>query len=277
MPKFSDDELSRLSDEERAAIEGDADDNDILSSIANDDDELPGENNPDDENLDADPDPAPNDALPENDETVIPAEFVPEFKNDAPADADERILALDEQSKDVAAKFKDGEIDLTEFMELKGKIDQEKITLTVAIEQGKWSERQNAEVEQQLRVRDTNRFFSAPANKVYRDDEILYSVLDNTVRKLQAAPETKDKPYSWHLEEADRQVRARLVQGVTKPNRQPDLSGVPKSLSTLPAADLNDASSGGEFAYLDKLGGMDLERALAKLTPDQEARYLGVV
>ena len=53
----------------------------------------------------------------------------------------------------------------------------------------------------------------------------------------------------------------------------PDRSQFPPTLAAVPAA--ADATITTEFAQLDGLTGSSLERALAKLTPEQQDRYLG--
>lgn len=60
------------------------------------------------------------------------------------------------------------------------------------------------------------------------------------------------------------------------PVRKPaaaDRSTLPPTLAGVPAA--ADASVGSEFAHLDGLEGTALEKALARMTPDQQERYLG--
>lgn len=53
----------------------------------------------------------------------------------------------------------------------------------------------------------------------------------------------------------------------------PDRSQFPPTLANVPAA--ADATIVNEFAHLENLEGSALERALARLTPDQQERYLG--
>lgn len=52
-----------------------------------------------------------------------------------------------------------------------------------------------------------------------------------------------------------------------------DRSTLPPTLAGVPAA--ADAAVGSEFAHLDGLEGTALEKALARMTPDQQERYLG--
>jgi hypothetical protein len=61
---------------------------------------------------------------------------------------------------------------------------------------------------------------------------------------------------------------------VVKKGRAPDLSGIPPTLGSLPAASNADSGDGGEFAHLAGLSGYSLEKACFAMTPDQQARYL---
>jgi hypothetical protein len=102
-----------------------------------------------------------------------------------------------------------------------------------------------------------------------------------------------EKGDSWALAEAHRKVMieyniapatAKPAPAVAQPvvdakkdakkqGRAPDLSQIPPTIGALPSATSLDGGDGGEFAHLDSLTGMDYERALARLTPDQKARY----
>ena len=65
---------------------------------------------------------------------------------------------------------------------------------------------------------------------------------------------------------------APAAQAARKPAAA-DRSTLPPTLAGVPAA--ADASVGSEFAHLDGLEGTALEKALARMTPDQQERYLG--
>lgn len=287
----NEEDLAGLSDEERAALDDDDDESEIISKIAGDgadddeegggdngeaDDSAAGGNDGDDAGDGADEEESADGADVGADSqamAVVQEEFRPEFKADRPEGLSEKLADLETQTTDLLAKFKDGEIDMPEFMAQKEAIDEQKLRLKMAEEQAKWSEKQNVEIEQQFNARITKQFFDRPAAKLY-EDEIMYSVLDRTVAALRT--KEPDKGYEWALNEADRQVRRRLNTGgeFKQPNRQPDLSKVPKTLAQLPAAEMAETGD-EEFAYLDKLEGIALEQALRKLTPEQEARYLG--
>lgn len=63
------------------------------------------------------------------------------------------------------------------------------------------------------------------------------------------------------------------AQSTARKPAPPDRSQFPPTLANVPAA--ADATIVNEFAHLEKLEGSALERALARLTPDQQERYLG--
>ena len=129
----------------------------------------------------------------------------------------------------------------------------------------------------------------------YDNDPKMGAAWDRWVRALGADPENNDKPGDWFLKEAHKLVKLQYnfsdaaqnqpQTSQAKPDatptkaaaprpRTPDLSNIPPTLSNAPAAAIESEGEGGEFAYLDKLTGIARERALARLTPDQEARYL---
>lgn len=303
---IKDEEMEGLSDEERAALEDDDDEADILGKIAGDDeDDDDDEAGDDNKSGDAADDDASDDAAgAAADDTgtdaggdtgegdaggdtagadaalAVPDEFRPEFKATVPEGLAEKLTDLETQSTDLLAKFKEGDIDLPEFMTQKAAIDDEKLKLMLADGQAKWAEGQNTDTREQRWKWEQERFFGSQKAEIYKDPIIL-AALDASVKQIAADPANTKKPAAFFLEEADRQIRKRFNMGsepvdkvVEKPNRQPDLSKVPKTLAQLPAAEMAETGD-VEFAYLEKLDGIALEMALRKLTPDQEARYLG--
>lgn len=304
---IKDEDMAGLSDEERAALEDDDDESEILKNIAGDDD--------DDENDEQSADDGEDDGHADDDDAaadtaaadggkaaagdagdagqntdgapVIAEEFQPEFKASVPDDIATKLTDLDDRTKALMSKFKDGDIDLPEFMEQKSELDAEKLQLSIAAKQSEWAQQQNADSREQRWKWEQERFFGQEKAAIYKDenDPIALAALNATVKQLAADPANSRRPPGWFLEEADRRVRDRFNLGGTskqaaseqakKPAREPDLSNVPKTLANLPAADISETGS-DEFAYLDKLDGIALEQALRKMTPEQEARYLGV-
>lgn len=315
-----DDELEGLSEEERAALADDDDEIDALRKIAGGDDDEDDDDGGDDGDGNGSDDDAGDDAGSGENAASDPgsdsagaadaaeaagaaggetptaaasspaAEFIPQLNAEAPEGLADKIAELDTRATDLAAKFKDGEIDLPEFMAQKDAIDRQRIDLTMQVKQAEWAKAQNESTQAQRWRWEQERFFGQDSAKVYQDP-ILLAAFDASVKGLANAAANASRPAAWFLEEADRQVRARFNLGrenkpagdENKPagdgkkaaaNRQPDLSKAPKTLANLPAAEIPE-SGADEFAYLDKLDGIALEVALRKLTPEQEARYLG--
>lgn len=292
---ISEEELEGLSDEERAALEDDGDDSEILGRIAggsdgDDDNEGDGDTagNGDDATAAASADAGDaadagsvDDAGNEGEDNApadVADEFRPEFRADVPEGAGDRLAALDAEKAGLVTKFQDGEIDMAEFMAENSRIDGERLQLVVAQENSKFAESQNKSQRDQRWAWEQERFFGQEKATIYKDPVIL-AALDASVKQLAADPKNAKKPAGFFLEEADRQVRNRFNVGdapaaPNKTPRQPDLSRVPKTLAQLPAAEMSETGA-EEFAYLDKLDGIALEQALRKMTPEQEARYLG--
>lgn len=302
---ISDEDIAGLSEEERAALEDDDGEAEIIKVIASDDDDdddklqkgggsvddpaVAGDNNSAAAAAAADP-VAAGSAEQSTDsgqgavaDTTPPAEFQPEFKAALPDGLAEKITDLDSRTTELLEKFKAGDIELPDFMAQKSEIDNERLQLTLAQKQAEWAQSQNEDARAQRWKWEQERFFAQDKAAIYKDPIVL-AALDASVKQLATDQKYTSKPASFFLEEADRQVRQRFNMGGTpaadaggkkKPvANQIDLSNIPKTLATLPAAEMAETGS-DEFAYLDKLDGIALEQALRKMTPEQEARYLG--
>lgn len=312
---MKDEDLAGLSDEERAALEDDDGEADIIKSIAGDDgndaddDNSSGDGEDDDSaddddaaaaaasaddagaNVDdtatagaadvADPDKA---AAAADKVPVVVEEFQPEFKAASPDNFAERMSSLDEREAKLDEEFSNGNIDNAELRKQLREIERERTDLTIEKKQAEWAEKQNTDSREQRWKWEQERFFGQDKAAIYKDekDPIALAALNATVKQLASDPANNRRSPGWFLEEADRRVRERFNLGASKvadtpkkQDRTPDLSKVPKTLANLPAADIAETGA-DEFAYLDKLDGIALEQALRKLTPEQEARYLGV-
>ena len=311
MPKhdIEDNELEGLSEDERAALEAEDDEAEILKSIADDEDDEDGED-PDGEQGDdeasagerdedeegeegegdeADAAGADGDADPSVTSTAAPRkeappEFQPQFTAAVPEDLAARLEGVNQRFGELQQKLEDGEISVADYVVQNQALVDERMALKLAEEQAKWAASQNAAQRQQRWAWEVERFYAGEAAAIYKDP-ILKAALDVAVRQLDADPANAKRSDAWILEEADRQVRERMSLGSTqrqsrdrKGGKQPDLSNLPKTLANLPAAELSETGA-DEFAYLEKLADKDpmaYEAALRKLTPEQEARYLGV-
>lgn len=277
------DDLSGLSPEEIAAIGGNDvtdDEDDLLDDIIGDDSNA-GDPDPDALDDDADPVDAQADNADADAEETPAAEFQPQTVTQPVENFNERMQSLEEQKADLRRQLNEGDIDLEKYEELKDKVAEEATELRL----------QQRDHENELKRKTTegaqrwqweqDQFFGRDANKIYNTNKILGSALNTAVIDLANDPANGNRDGAWFLEEADRQVRA-LMGGnapadkpAGKQNRKPDLSGIPKTLSNVPAAE-NTETGGEEFLYLDKLSGAALEAELAKIArdPAKEARYL---
>lgn len=221
--------------------------------------------------------------------------FVPRYQAEAVEGYDAKMNAFGTELNELAKKFKAGDIEFDEYTVAQAGIQNQRDDLRskqlkaeIAAEQNEQSSKQEWDVAQDM-------FFARPENKAY-DNKLLYAALDTAVREIASKPENAGRSSAWILAQADQEVRQHLA--IAKPaddkggkggnndkspadkgkekleGRKPDLTKVPTTLGGLPSADTPDTGGESEFAYLDKLDGMELENALTKLTPEQEARYL---
>lgn len=200
---------------------------------------------------------------------------------------DEQIKAIADEKIALRAQLTAGDIELDAYEDQKDQLiakeqalREQNLKATIAQEQAQQNNQARWQWEQE-------RFFGSKDNEIYQD-KYLMVMLDAAIKDLANLPENASRNGAWFLQEADKIVRART--GNTKEqaqpnagenqnnqaaaNRKPDLNKIPKSLGNLPSADLNDTGS-DEFSHLDRLEGMELEMALAKMPKDQQQRYLG--
>ena len=294
-----DDDLDALKD-----IAGDDDDDDDTDGGEDDaDDDL------DEDDADADDDetaaaaeavarqpvksdrPAASDADPAaqgDDDGDVDGDGLGEFQSSYTAEAvenfDARMQEFADSKKALRAQLANGDIDMDAYEDQRESITvqeqalrEQNLKAVIASEQAEQAASNRWKWEQE-------RFFADKTNAIYTD-ALTMGMLDMAVKQLAQDPKNAARTAPWFLAEADKMVRERTGATRTEPakvdakketeaKRKPDLSKVPKTLADLPAAELNDTGT-DEFAHLDKLTGMKLEAAIAKMSPAQQARYLG--
>jgi hypothetical protein len=276
MNNFTDEELAGLSDEERAALEdipedeGEMDEEEVAAAEAQPDEPAPDE-------------PAGEpvaEAVPAE-EPVAPGQFVPRFQGEVPADLAAQMQQINEAKRTLGQQYQDGEIDWAEFESKRDELDEKALDLREAKSQVDLMAKLQAQTEAQHWQWEQDRFFAQKSNSLYKEDELAYVALDHTIKRLASDAAHAGKPMAWFLEEADRVVRAKFaptqVATTTQPTTkiaQKTAPKMPPNLGDLPAAELPATGDPDEFSKLDKLSGMELERAISKLTPEQQDRYL---
>lgn len=138
---------------------------------------------------------------------------------------------------------------------------------------------QRAEAKRAEFVQAATAFLSQPENQMFQQGTPEWAALDAQIIHLQT--NHPNMPSAEVMQRA-RQAAVALL-GIsegkptetkpteTKPKRADTNINIPPTLGNMPAAESN---SGGEFSHLDNLTGVALERAVSKLSPEQQSRYL---
>lgn len=182
------------------------------------------------------------------------------------------------------AKFNEGELEQAELDAELDRLQDERDQLRDMKTRATVSAEMQQQSTHQAWTATINSFFEEAAKSAelgivdYRQDKAKQADLDAMVRALGAAPGNENKPMRWFLEEGHRRVVALHGIATTKKpadvRRKPDASAVVTNLADVPggAGDADPVSD--EFAELDKLTGLDYERALGRLSEDKRAQYL---
>lgn len=272
------DDLAGLSPEEVAALSDDdtnaSDEADLLKTIA-DDDNSTDSTDADENSSDTSDEDNAEDQQEEANET---SDFMPTQAVYAVEDFDNKMAELKTAKSALREQLNNGDIDLDQYEAKKDEISDQETSLRIKQATAENAAKQNAHIDSERWKWEQEQFFSAKTNAIYTD-KIVMAALNAAVIDLANDPKNANQKGMFFLNEADKLVRERFNMGQPKQekqvtqNRKPDLSKIPKTLSNLPSAD-TEQSNEGEFSHLDKLSGMDLERAVAKLNPDQVERYL---
>lgn len=209
-------------------------------------------------------------------------------------DYDSKLSAAEARKDEAFKKMMEGELSDSEYREIEKSVSAEIRRLDRDMAKAEISE----EMNQQAAKNAWHEYVQAQVDgekKVGIDlagNQDLMNELDRTVkliaRQVQEDPSmvkhlAATKPGAlitnvdkWILSESLSIVKARHkldAAPAARKSREPDLTGVPPTLSKVPVA--AEASTGGdEFAYLSSLKGAEYEKALAKLSADQLDRYM---
>jgi hypothetical protein len=206
-------------------------------------------------------------------------DFVPQWQPDPVEDYDTKMAEIAERKKALRAQYQDGDLDLDSYEEARDAVDQQALALREAALKTQIASEQAEQTRMQRWQWEIERFMSEESNAAFRADapDSRNAQLDAAVKALAQMPEHAGKPDRFFLEEGARWVRAlhgevapTQTAAPAKPKAKPR---IPPNLGDLPSADVADVG-GDEFAKYDKLEGMDVEAALAKMSPAEAERYL---
>jgi len=304
--KFSLDEhhAATLSDEELAAIRGEDlsdEERDLLQSVAGDgddgDDDDEGEH-ADDADEDDDDDAGDSDDEPSKaSETDAEPPAAPQAESSSqsdvryqaatlPADFQEQISATHDAQRDLLQRFQDGELDASEYVAELSKITEQRDALMAAKIKAEISQEMAEQASDREWQQAVHRFIARVAEDEqvdYRTDAARARDLDTFVKVLANDPENAQQSSEWFLQEAHKLVNARRGVVTAKKDdpsppkerpapRKPDLKAVPKTLAHVPGSD-GPGDVSDEFGNVDALEGLDLEVAIARMTPAQRDKY----
>lgn len=203
----------------------------------------------------------------------------------APTYRAEQVEDYDKKIEDLTTAFEKGDIQLSQFNKERDVLVRAQTKAEIADE----SKRQNAEQRWDWeidRFMDDAKESKELGNVDYRANKILQASLDAAVKELASKEENANKSGRWYLTEAHKEVMKnfgrqpaekldedKAAEAAKAAGRRQDLKLVPKTLSGLPAASAAETGSDSEFTHLEKLDGLVLERAIAKMTPEQQERY----
>jgi len=286
-----------LSEEELSAIQGDdqneEDQDDSLQLDSVDDEEDAdesddggaegGEDSNDESAKDADDDAGPDDPLPTESGRQSDVRYQAAM---LPADFQEQIAANNEAQRDLLQRFQEGEIEAGEYVAELSKITEQRDAMMAAKIKAEISQEMAEQAGAHEWRNAVNRFMDRAAkdeNVDYRTDVVRAKDLALFVKALANDPENANQNGDWFLEEAHKLVNARrgTVPAEKQPAktrterpapRKPDLKAVPNTLAHVPGSD-GPGDITDEFGHLDALNGLDIENAIARMTPAQREKY----
>lgn len=215
------------------------------------------------------------------------------YKAELPEDFADKKADVDRRAAELREKFKAGEIELDDYEAQRDQIEQERDGLRTMELKAEISKEMNQQTVEQQWHSAIDRQIAAAAKPEnggidYRADTEKMNDLDAFVRQLGARAENADKTMDWFLQEAHRRVLALHGINTQKPaasapaadpvkdavdKRKPPTAAVPPSVAHVPGSDGPGDIAGDEFADLDRLEGVELEAALARLSPAQREKY----
>lgn len=298
--KYSEEELAGLTDEERAALleddeqEGDQEEGADGADTGHDEGDDDGEEGADGDGQDdagdaGEGDESGDDGAGDSDAGDQPEQSrvqqqAPILVADAPEKAQERLQEITEAKKDLRKQYDDGEITFEDYESKVEALDDERLELKLAINTAETAARIAQQQEINAREAEVNNFLSEVG--IPRDPKNLrFATLDVAVRIVAndeanyelSAREILEKAYGLCVEQGTLPARASEKQqdkAPAKPAPKPR-QPVPPTLAKVPAAAATDTSDGSRFAYIDRITDPDKrEAAFAKLSPADQEAYL---
>lgn len=185
------------------------------------------------------------------------------------------------------AQVDDGSLSIADAMEQRDALTMQAVDISQRIARATEAANVAPRVQKERWDQAQTLFLARPASAVYGTDAVAYSGLSTFVAQLSRDPKIAARGFMTLLFEADRALRAKhpsLFPGAATPAapapkppkpapRIADKSGVPTTLSAVPAADIH-ADGDEPWSDIDALEGPEYEAALRKMPRDKRDQYL---
>jgi hypothetical protein len=265
------------------------------------------------DNLKADPAPKEDEpqpaATPEPDPVATPAtenQPAPQIQEENAPDFEALVTGIDDKIQEkqtrvteilgeletLAEQLDGGELGQGKYDTAKLKLERELRDIDVKVNQFESQkativeQSQNHQSKEQMAFEqrwsaEVNTFLQQPENSVFNTNPQVSDLFDKTLEGMQAGGLLADLSMPQVLAAVRAQVALRVelpppsgkVQTPAKNSTPRNQTQIPPNLSQIPAVATNDTAE-SEFSYLDDLGGIERDKAFAKLTPSQKERYL---
>lgn len=193
--------------------------------------------------------------------------FTPAYIAKVPDDYEQQLAALEQRREDAIAKLKAGDIELDAMLaeqhavaEERRRLDEQRLKAEISAEQVEQAGTQRWMLE----VRRFMRGVEKHEGIDYRNNPLLNAALDAEVKALANDEANADKSGEWFLAEAHKRVKQALAEARGGAGEGNYVDGAHADQGT------RDDSV---FEALEGLDGMELERAVARMTPEQQERW----
>jgi hypothetical protein len=213
-----------------------------------------------------------------------PQHSAPTYQVDLPADFQAQQDANKSARTELRRRYNEGEIDSAEFESEQDRLDEQRMNLLGMQQRAQIAQEMTEQAQRNAWVGAINNFMKQASTNSelgivdYRKDAAKQADLDTFVKAL--AAQDPDKPQDWYLSEAHKRVVAlhgvpTTAKTAAKPDtsRKPNLDEIPQTLAHTPGTSGNEAFE-DEFSALDKMSGMEAERALAAMPKHKQDLYL---
>lgn len=210
---------------------------------------------------------------------------------------DGRISEVDAELDALESKLDEGDLQLSEFMRESRRLNNERQELV--------ADRREQEILQNTNAALYETDWNTSVANFMGDNSqfqnpIMMGALEAALKELYAEPDNVGSSHHWYLETAKRAVMEQITpqqasvenppdnenspqqqrrqqlasqQGKRAQQAAKDRQKVPQNLANVPASEDNPGDD-DEFSHLDRLEGVELEQALAKMSDAQVDRYL---